>query len=71
MISTDINKDENPIGNLETCSGNSFLLGDGICDEVANNELCLYDKGDCCLNTEESRKFYTDCACQVNGIKKV
>ncbi len=24
------------------------MIGDGVCDEVTNNERCLFDGGDCC-----------------------
>ncbi len=50
-----------------SCSANSFLIGDGVCDEVANTEICLFDEGDCCLKDSESRKYCTDCECIVKG----
>ena len=28
--------------------GNSFKIGDGICDDAANSPQCDYDGGDCC-----------------------
>ena len=38
------------------------LLGNGFCDDVANNKECSYDGGDCCglcVNTE----YCTKCEC--------
>ncbi len=32
------------------CEVNDSKVGDGICDDLANNELCIYDGGDCCLD---------------------
>ncbi len=32
------------------CEVNDSKVGDGICDDLANNELCVYDGGDCCLD---------------------
>ncbi len=57
----------NDLTNLTTCSANSFLLGDGVCDEITNNERCFFDKGDCCLGTEESLKYCTSCTCTFEG----
>ncbi len=56
------NSDENHHGG---CSGNSFLIGDGVCDEITNVKKCLYDGGDCCRedkNTEICRK----CTCLLS-----
>ncbi len=35
-------------GNLEVCGANSFMLRDGVCDELTNNAKCHWDGGDCC-----------------------
>ena len=42
------------------------MIGDGFCNDEANNENCNYDGGDCCgytVNTD----FCSDCKCYVNG----
>ncbi len=49
------------------CSANSFLIGDGVCDEVTNNEQCLFDRGDCCRQDAESRKYCSSCLCNSVG----
>ena len=33
------------------CKGSSDAIGDGKCDAVNNNALCLFDGGDCCQST--------------------
>ena len=40
------------VSGLSTCGADSFLLRDSACDEATNNELCLYDGGDCCLEAK-------------------
>ena len=37
-------------------------LGDGFCDDEANNEVCQFDKGDCC-DTQNDRSLCADCYC--------
>ena len=42
------------------------LIGDGLCNDEANNEECNYDGGDCCgacVNTEHC----TECVCHEGG----
>ncbi len=41
---------ENDHQGIEVCGADSFMLNDGLCDEITNNELCHWDGGDCCLN---------------------
>ncbi len=55
------------IESKKNCSANSFLIGDGVCDEVTNNERCLFDNGDCCLDDDESKKYCTSCQCNLAG----
>ncbi len=44
----------------ERCSAtNSHMIRDLICDEVANIEVCLFDGGDCCLDSK--RKDTSQC----------
>ncbi len=52
---------------FSTCTANSFLLGDGVCDDITNNEKCLFDEGDCCLGTESSLTYCKNCSCTVTG----
>ncbi len=52
------------------CSANSFLLGDRVCDEVTNNERCLYDGGDCCLSNKNT-KYCQDCTCRKNSDSSI
>ncbi len=40
-------------GNIEVCGADSFMLRDGVCDELTNNETCHYDGGDCCLDRDQ------------------
>ncbi len=58
------------MSSTSNCSANSFLIGDGVCDEVTNNEQCLFDSGDCCLDNFESKKYCTSCQCDILGILK-
>ncbi len=46
------------------CSALSFLLRDGVCDEVTNVERCLYDGGDCC-KPEKNTQLCQDCTCKM------
>ena len=39
-------------------------LGDGYCDDDANNEECEFDKGDCCLLDAESKDYCKECICK-------
>ncbi len=36
--------------NIEHCETLNFMLRDGVCDKVTNNEECNWDGGDCCLD---------------------
>ncbi len=46
------------------CSANSFMIGDGVCDELTNIERCQYDGGDCCLRNS-SRSLCSVCICRM------
>ncbi len=46
------------------CSAMSFLIKDGVCDEITNTPPCLYDGGDCCLE-EKKTKLCQNCSCIV------
>ncbi len=38
------------------------MLRDGVCDEVANNQTCFFDGGDCCLEFKNV-DFCRNCSC--------
>ena len=47
------------------CEVESRYIGDGYCDDQANNEACHFDKGDCCgLETEKKNKYCDECLCK-------
>ena len=46
------------------CSANSFMMNDGICDELTNSKRCLYDGGDCCRQ-EKSTPLCEVCTCKL------
>ncbi len=69
MIAKGIAENNNINGSDSACSANSFLIGDGVCDEVTNNEKCLFDSGDCCRQDAESKKYCTSCLCDFAGIQ--
>ena len=39
-------------------------LGDGYCDDQANNVVCEFDKGDCCLLDAKSKDYCDECICK-------
>ena len=52
----------------DTCQDEIItLIGDGFCDDEANDEKCFYDLGDCC-QFENPETFFTcsSCQCKVN-----
>ncbi len=49
-------------GNRQGCSANSFLIRDGVCDEVTNIAKCLYDGGDCC-KVDKNTDICQKCTC--------
>ncbi len=46
----------------ETCPASKSLIGDGICEDDINTEICAYDGGDCCLE-EKITDLCHDCIC--------
>jgi hypothetical protein len=48
----------------ETCDALPRNLGDGFCDDEANNEECEFDKGDCCLLDAKSKDYCDECICK-------
>ncbi len=46
------------------CSADSFMIRDGVCDEITNIERCLYDGGDCCL-AEKDTALCKVCTCDL------
>ncbi len=51
------------VRDVSTCSANSFLLADGVCDDLTNNQACFFDRGDCCLENKDT-KYCSDCLCK-------
>ncbi len=47
------------------CSANSFMIGDGVCDEITNTERCVYDGGDCCLEDKQTH-ICRKCTCHMD-----
>lgn len=47
-----------------TCHFNGWL-GDGLCDDEANTEICNYDTGDCCLGYINDH-ICQDCHCHMS-----
>ncbi len=47
------------------CSANSFMINDGVCDELTNNQRCLFDGGDCCRQ-EKSTELCSVCTCRLD-----
>ena len=43
------------------------LIGDGYCDDEANNEGCNYDDGDCCGACGINTEYCTECLCHEGG----
>ncbi len=46
------------------CGANSFMIRDGVCDEITNVERCLYDGGDCCKE-DKSTDLCKVCTCKM------
>ena len=44
------------------CTMPSWMIGDGFCQDLANNEVCEWDGGDCCGNNVNS-DYCNDCEC--------
>ena len=42
------------------------MIGDGFCNDEANNVDCNHDGGDCCVNLNKS--FCTECNCISDGV---
>ncbi len=51
------------------CGSDSFMLRDGVCDEVTNTEICLYDGGDCCLEDKDTSMCKV-CTCRLRVDEK-
>ena len=45
------------------CDADSFMIRDGVCDEITNTERCLYDGGDCCKE-DKSTELCNVCTCK-------
>ncbi len=61
-------QDDNGFGGKDVtrCGAETFMIRDGVCDEKTNTEACLWDGGDCCLNSQKKdRTLCRECVCQV------
>ncbi len=67
MFYSDIS-DDNNTGNVGKCSADSFMIDDGVCDEATNNAMCLYDGGDCCLESK-NKELCRECDCRQTKDK--
>merc|ERR1719367_875338 len=52
------------LGKNSVCPVTARDIGDGFCDDEANNQSCNFDGGDCCLNTEASKEYCSKCVCK-------
>ncbi len=67
MVPSDMIDCEEEVSGLEKCFQESrILIGDGICDDIANTEVCLFDGGDCC-RPEIVGYFCVFCTCQESS----
>ncbi len=46
----------------------TLVVGDGFCDDMSNNEQCLFDGSDCCLDSIQD-SFCTECQCHETNKK--
>ena len=42
------------------------IIGDDICDDIANTEACAYDFGDCCAMENDRHSACQDCFCFID-----
>ena len=47
-----------------------MFVGNGMCDDQANNEECGWDNYECC-NVINQRGRCQDCACHNSGQKQI
>ncbi len=60
------NYTETTTATIETCPQSEITLGDGLCNDETNIEVCRYDGGDCCLE-EKPKIVCTECQCKLGG----
>ena len=46
---------------------NSWMIMDGVCDDMTNTPQCLYDGGDCCLDSWSSTLLCSECKCYAES----
>ena len=49
--------------NFSGTGGQPKWIGDNFCDDVNNNDICDYDKGDCC-GIDVRVNFCVNCTCK-------
>ncbi len=51
----------------QECGSDSFMIQDGVCDDMTNHEACLFDGGDCCGDYVVT-SVCVECICYQNGL---
>ncbi len=57
------------IKNKNECTVSSTVIGDRLCDDNANNAVCLFDRGDCCQVDKST--FCHHCTCIMDLDQEV
>ena len=53
-------------GSDSGCGMDSFMIRDGVCDEMTNTPACLFDGGDCCQHFQtKDTTLCKNCTCQL------
>lgn len=51
---------------VEKCTVDPLIIGDELCHDVANEEICQHDGGDCC-KTFVNKTFCKECRCHESA----
>ena len=62
------NTKANYVDTINTSSGCDYvsIVGDDICDDIANTQACAYDFGDCCSLENDRNSSCQDCFCFID-----
>ena len=57
--------------NVDSCKLAYAFVGNGVCEDVVNTEVCDYDGGDCCLDEIIGGPYACEfgCICHLDGTK--
>lgn len=57
--------------NVESCKLSYAFVGNGVCEDIVNTEVCDYDGGDCCLDEIIGGPYACEfgCICHLDGTK--